>query len=118
MTGGQADPEAVKRTLGERLDALRRASDGAADSRRPVMLDQASVGRLSRMDAMQMQAMAQAAERLRTLEIDRIKAALRRIDDGDFGYCTLCGEAIGPKRLAVDPTIATCIHCASGTEGG
>lgn len=67
------------------------------------------------MDALQMQAMAQAAERLRRQAIVRVNAALRRIDEGEFGFCISCGEAIPPDRLAIDPTIPTCIRCASGT---
>ncbi|MFD0387878.1 TraR/DksA C4-type zinc finger protein [Tistrella bauzanensis] len=100
--------------MNRRLDDLYQATDSTAASRKPVELDQASVGRLSRIDAMQMQAMAMAAERLRGHEIERIKAALKRIDDGDFGACVTCGEDIAPKRLSVDPTISTCIRCASG----
>ncbi len=104
----------LRTSLAARLKALDAASDRTAGDRRPVDLDQASVGRLSRMDAMQVQAMAQAVERRRTQELERIKATLRRIDDGDFGYCVTCGNEISPKRLAVDPTAATCIGCASG----
>ncbi|MFN4282375.1 MAG: TraR/DksA family transcriptional regulator [Alphaproteobacteria bacterium] len=110
------DLVALRQALKQRLDDLRQSIDSTADSRKPVELDQASVGRLSRMDAVQMQAMAQAAERMRGREIERIKATLKRIDDGDFGYCIACGEEIAPKQLAIDPTIPTCIRCASGAD--
>ena len=105
----------LRDSLVRRLEALEAANDAAAASRRPVELDQAAVGRLSRMDALQMQAMAQAAETQRIQERERIKATIGRIDAGDYGYCVACGEDIAPKRLAVDPTIATCIRCASRT---
>lgn len=112
----ETDLDVLRQALNRRLEELRQSIDSTADSRKPVELDQASVGRLSRLDAMQMQAMAQAAERMRGQEIERIKAALRRMDDGDFGYCITCGEEIAPERLAIDPTIATCIRCASGSD--
>ncbi|MEQ8395774.1 TraR/DksA C4-type zinc finger protein [Thalassobaculum sp.] len=112
----EIDLEGTRQALTERLDELQRSTDSTADSRKPVELDQASVGRLSRMDAMQMQAMAQATERLRGQQIDRVRAALKRIDDGDYGYCVACGEEIEPKRLAVDLTVPTCIDCASGAR--
>lgn len=99
--------------LTERLDGLRRSTAATADDRKPVELDQSSVGRLSRMDALQMQAMAQATEGRRGHEILRIEATLKRVDAGDYGWCTTCGEAIAAKRLAADPTVATCIDCAS-----
>lgn len=84
-----------------------------ADSRDTVELQQDSVGRLSRMDAMQRQAMAQATERRRAAERLRIKAALERIDEGEWGYCLGCGEEIAEARLRHDPSIPTCILCAA-----
>ena len=69
------------------------------------------VGRLTRMDAMQSQAMAIETERRRDLEIKRIDAALGRIDADEFGYCGICGEPIDTRRLENDPTVVTCITC-------
>ncbi len=74
-----------------------------------VQLDQQSVGRLSRMDALQAQAMAQETERRRALDLRKIDAALTRIEDGEFGYCAVCGDAIEPGRLDLDPAAATCV---------
>jgi DnaK suppressor protein len=108
------DLDRLRRELADRLAALRRSTESTADDRKPVELDQTAVGRLSRMDALQMQAMAQATERRRAQEAARIEAALKRIGDGDYGWCVNCGEAIAPKRLAADPTVPTCIRCASG----
>ncbi len=85
-----------------------------SDSRAAVVLDQTSVGRLSRMDAMQQQAMANATSQRRKSEIMQAKAALARIKDGEFGYCVECGEDIAPKRLNYNPYLATCITCARG----
>ncbi len=99
----------LETTLAE-LDGL---SDMAADARKPVTLDQTSVGRLSRMDALQGQAMQLETERRRENERSRIRAALERIESGDFGYCAVCGDDIAVKRLAHDPSVATCVDCAS-----
>ncbi|AXX99719.1 TraR/DksA family transcriptional regulator [Profundibacter amoris] len=84
------------------------------DARKTVVLDQQSVGRLSRMNAMQQQAMAKATQTRRDHQGLRIKAALERMDQGEYGYCTDCGEDIALKRLQLDPTVPTCISCASG----
>lgn len=81
-----------------------------------VELDQSKVGRLSRMDAMQAQAMAQAAVSRRKQQLQRIEAALRRLDDGEYGLCRVCDEAINPQRLAFDPAVLTCISCAEKRE--
>lgn len=101
------------RLLADRA-ALEGSSQDTAGSRAPVELDQTSVGRLSRVDAIQAQAMAQATERRRAETIRRINQALARLDAGTFGACVMCGEDIAPKRLALDPAIPTCLDCASG----
>lgn len=93
----------------EELLAEDRMSKTARD---PVTLDQDSVGRLSRIDAMQVQAMALAQARRRQAERAAIDAALDRIDDGEFGYCLKCGEAIAPARLEHNPSVSICIECA------
>jgi DnaK suppressor protein len=83
------------------------------EARQPVELDQTSVGRLSRMDALQNQAMALETDRRRHVELQHIEAALKRIEEGEFGECLNCGEEIAAKRLEVDPTAAICIDCAN-----
>lgn len=84
----------------------------AHDQTRPVDLDQSSVGRLSRMDAMQSQAMAQENRRRRDVELIRIEAALERLDAGEYGYCAACDEEIDKRRLNVDPANPFCVRCA------
>jgi DnaK suppressor protein len=78
----------------------------------PGELDQTSVGRVSRIDAIQGREMALATERRRKGELSKIDAALRRIDTGEYGYCVKCGEEIAEKRLALDPAAAACVKCA------
>lgn len=51
-------------------------------------------------------------EKSKRAEALRIKGALGRIRDGDYGLCVKCGEEIGAKRLEALPTAATCIKCA------
>ena len=94
------------------LAALQHASRGTSTDRRPVELDQQSVGRLSRMDAMQQQAMAAAQETRRASRHTALEAALRRLDGPEFGFCEDCGDFIGWKRLDLDPTLRRCIGCA------
>lgn len=85
----------------------------SADSRRPVTLDQQAVGRLSRMDAMQQQAMSNAEAARRAQDLRRIDAALARIEAGEYGSCVKCGNDIAEQRLRLDPAVATCIGCAA-----
>ncbi len=86
---------------------------GAA-SQATVELDQQSVGRLSRMDALQNQAMAKAQAGRRQIEKARLTAALARMAEEEYGYCEDCGDAIAAARLELDPAAAKCIGCARG----
>ncbi len=81
-----------------------------------VELDQARVGRLSRMDALQAQAMQQEGNRRRLAELKRIGAALTRLEEGEYGYCLDCGEPMDPRRLALDPAATLCVGCAEARE--
>ena len=100
---------ARERTL---IDEEMRGDDSAG----AVELDQTRLGRLSRVDAMQAQQMARASSRRRQVERGRIAAALRRIDDGEYGYCLSCGESIPEPRLTIDPAATQCVGCATRSE--
>ncbi len=104
----------------ERLLEIRKELEDLAEtsdeSAAVVELDQTKVGRLSRMDAMQAQAMAKASGERREVMLRGIDAALRRIEDGTFGLCCDCEEPINPKRLEFDPTVLRCVDCASKFE--
>ena len=105
------DATVIRHALERERTELMEVSTSAKEVRQPVELDQQSVGRLSRMDAMQVQAMAQAVEARRTARLQLIDAALRRLEQGDYGYCVQCGEEISLKRLDIDPTTTRCIDC-------
>lgn len=95
------------------INTLVEAGDSAAQ---PVELDQTRVGRLSRMDAMQAQAMSVEAKRRREIECVRIKAALERIKQGTYGECLECSEMIAIPRLENSPSVSFCIQCAERKE--
>ena len=109
-------PGAARLHLEERRATLRRLGDNSNDARQPVQLDQSKVGRLSRMDALQAQAMSLAMGRRRKVELARIEAALRRIDAGTFGECVSCAGDIAPRRLQFDPATPVCIDCAQDAD--
>lgn len=98
----------------ELLDVRQSGKNAAAT----VKLDQTSVGRLSRMDAMQSQAMMQEAARRREQSLRDIEESLGKIESGDYGYCEECDEEIDEKRLLYSPTVCCCIECSSKLEQG
>ncbi|TNE66914.1 MAG: TraR/DksA family transcriptional regulator [Alphaproteobacteria bacterium] len=108
------DEPAIRARLAHLKAELQDVDASAGESRGAVELDQQKVGRLSRMDALQGQAMNQAIAGRRKQALQKIDAALARLDDGDYGCCVRCGDDIAKKRLAADPAAAFCTRCQSG----
>jgi len=96
--------------------SLLEAQETGDQAEQTVELDQTRVGRLSRMDAMQAQAMSIETGRRRRQRLLQIEAALKRLAEDEYGYCEECGEDIAPARLEVDPTVVLCISCAEAKE--
>ena len=111
------DIPALRERLESRLAELAAAQDARDQASATVELDQTRTGRLSRMDALQGQAMARASEARAAQQIRRIHAALRRIEAGEYGECLDCGEPIARGRLQANPAVARCIRCAEKAEG-
>lgn len=107
------DLEIARKRLAARQTDLEEMSKLSEEARSTVMLDQQAVGRLSRMDSMQQQAMAEAQERQRQRDLLRIEMAERRIRQDDYGYCTECDSEIPDGRLEIDPMAEKCVGCAS-----
>jgi DnaK suppressor protein len=107
-----------RRSLEDKLAAIEALQQARRESSGVVELDQTRTGRLSRMDALQLQAMAQAGSAHADREAVRIRAALRRIDAGHFGDCLECGDIIAEGRLKADPAATLCIDCANAREQG
>ncbi len=98
------------------IEQLQAVADSSQAAAQPVELDQTRVGRLSRMDALQGQAMAKASEGRRQAQIKALQQALGRIDQGEFGSCLRCGEPIGHARLEANLAVTLCIDCAATDE--
>ncbi|MCM0613557.1 TraR/DksA C4-type zinc finger protein [Marinobacter sediminum] len=109
----QEELERFRNLLLKLQEDLRSTSKVRDETSETVHLDQQSVGRLSRMDALQGQALAKAGKERAERQLRQIEAALVRIDKDEYGDCMECGETINPKRLEIDPTTLYCIECAS-----
>ena len=102
-----------RQLLIQRKSALLEVKETGEEAAGVVKLDQTAVGRLSRMDAMQAQAMSMETNRRREIELQRIGTALQRLQSDEYGYCVSCDEEIGRKRLEVEPATPICIDCAA-----
>ena len=98
--------------LQEELETYLSASKAGAA---PVDLDQ-PIGRVSRVDAIQQQKMAQAARARNELRLRQVVAALSLARDGEYGYCRHCDDPIGYGRLEARPESAFCVGCQTAFE--
>jgi DnaK suppressor protein len=71
-----------------------------------------SLGRISRMDAINNKSVMEASLRNKISKRNKLKVALTKIDNPDFGLCTNCKKLINPKRLMFMPESSKCINCA------
>ena len=109
--------QALKQRLLTLQKELENTLSASAESSATVELDQTRQGRLSRMDAMQGQAMAQASHARAAARLQSIGFSLERLTEEDFGACRECGETIPYGRLEIDPTVAYCVQCMEISEG-
>lgn len=116
MTAPAPDLAHFRARLQSLVQELTQAEEVSRQGAAVVQLDQTSVGRVSRVDALQAQAMNQETERRRKSQLQRARRALAKFDSGDYGYCESCDEPIAAARLEFDPAATLCIACAGEAE--
>lgn len=80
---------------------------------RPVAPDNA-IGRLTRMEAINAKAISEASLSNARGRLSKLKSALSRLDDEDFGICRECEESIPEGRIRLMPESIYCVRCAGG----
>jgi DnaK suppressor protein len=112
----ETEAETLREQLTELIAELENTLQASAETAAPVVLDQSSVGRLSRMDAMQQQAMAKAMRQKAQLRLTQCKSALSAFDRDEYGLCRKCEEPIGYRRLSAKPEAPFCLECQRGAD--
>ncbi len=111
MTLTNSERAEIRAQLEELATQLEERLESSKDQGQPVQLDE-PIGRLSRMDAIQMQQMALAGLSREQQQLLLVRYALRLIDTEDFGNCQACKLPIGIDRLRFQPEILLCVRCA------
>ena len=101
----------------QRLDEKKAELEGLLRQRGGIVIEQ---------EADPLDQLSSKAEReLQVAKLDRVgetlrevNAALRRLNEGDYGICIQCDDDISAKRLAAVPWAALCIHCQEKVESG
>lgn len=116
MAKSEIDLKHFRLLLVKLRDDLMEAEQSGSNETEIVELDQARIGRLTRMDALQSQQMALESQRRRKIQIRKIDAAWQRLENGEFGICSYCEEGIEMERLEFDPTTVFCSECVNSQE--
>lgn len=103
--------EKLKEIILEQIKDLEREIESLSKQTQPVAPDN-SIGRLTRMDAINDKEMREANLRASKLRLGKLESALAKIEEDGFGVCVVCGEEIAEKRLLARPESVTCIECA------
>ena len=97
----------IDKTILEMEDKIR-ALEGMTQ---PISPENA-IGRVSRMDAINNKGVADAALRSAKKRLAKLRFAITKIDEPNFGKCSSCGNPIQPKRLMFMPESTNCVRCA------
>ena len=110
----------LKKKIKEKLVLLEmellESIESSEKSAKPVTLDQQSVGRVSRIDAIQQQQMSLNSLGRQKRQLEKVRQALRRINDENFGFCQICEEPINESRLMTRPEHSLCLNCTKQSE--
>lgn len=105
--------ETLRREVLRQLERLERSMKVTDEGLRPVELDPGAVGRLSRIDELQNQALTRNLREREQIQLGGLLGALRRLEEGVYGLCVECGGEIPFERLLVFPETATCVDCSA-----
>lgn len=102
---------ALKQQIAATLERTRVDIRRLEDLTQPIGPDD-SIGRISRMDAINNKSVTEAGLRQARRKLDALKRAATKVDQTGFGRCTRCGHPIQPKRLMFLPESTHCVRCA------
>jgi DnaK suppressor protein len=101
----------IKKIIQEQIAKTEDAVIQYEDMSQPVAPEN-SIGRVSRMDAINNKSVAESALRQAKRKLKKLQLALSKIDDPKFGICARCTKDIPPKRLILMPESQHCVNCA------
>ena len=104
-------PTEVKALIEQEIEKTTQKILNYEDMSAPVSPDDA-IGRVSRMDAINNKSVTESALRQAKDKLSKLKHALNRVDEPDFGLCKRCGNPIPVMRVVLMPQSPYCVRCA------
>lgn len=103
--------EEIRQKITDEIAKTEQAVAEYEELTKPVSPDD-SIGRVTRMDAIQNKSIAEAAFREARDKLNKLKYALSHVGDPEFGKCARCGQQIPIGRIMIRPESPYCVHCA------
>ncbi len=103
--------EEIKKQIENEISKTEQLLIDYQEMTRPVSPD-VSIGRISRMDAINNQAVTESAMREKQEKLKKLKIALSKVGSSDFGICVKCKQAIPLGRILIKPESMFCVNCA------
>ena len=110
-----AQKELIKQKIESEIASLKKDIISLEESVQPIAPD-VSLGRLTRMDAIQQQQMTKANRSTCEVKLRQVKASLELIGKDEYGFCRSCEEPIGYPRLKARPEAPYCLSCQGARE--
>ena len=105
----------LKEKIITEMESLELTITALEKTTKPIAPDDA-IGRLTRMEAINAKSISEASLNSSRVKLAKLKRAMSRLDDPDFGMCSMCEEPIPTGRLMLMPESAMCVKCAERSE--
>lgn len=105
------EKDAIRQQIQDSLEETREHIADLVELTRPIPPEN-SIGRLSRMEAINSKSVNEAALRQARNRLAKLEHALAKVDSEEFGICVRCKQEIGSARLLFIPETTTCVKCA------
>ena len=105
------EKQALIAKINEKITQAEKEIAHLEDATKPISPEN-SIGRVSRMDAINNKSVAEAALRSSRKKLNQLRLALTKIDEKGFGICKMCGKPIPAPRLMFMPESTRCVRCA------
>lgn len=106
----ESNKKELKEYLEEEIEILKTDIERYKEASKPVAPDN-SIGRLTRMDAIQSKSINAAALTKARNQLKNYENALVRLNDADFGVCKKCNNNIPVERVMAMPGTSLCTNC-------
>ena len=107
----EEERKALKEKIAETIEKTEKEILQLEEDTKPIAPEN-SLGRLTRMDAINNKSVAEASLRSARRKLSKLKTAFRKVESPDFGICTLCKKPIATPRLMYMPESNRCVRCA------